>query len=133
MFAGKGSVQQISEIPDSIKEIYKTSWEISQKTLIKMAAERGWFVCQSQSLNLFMEDVNAAKLTGAHFYAWKEGLKTGMYYLRTKSASDASQGLGIDLQKIKELDQQKEAALEAVMQDAACSLDNPDACESCSG
>ncbi|MEK7175267.1 MAG: ribonucleoside-diphosphate reductase subunit alpha, partial [Patescibacteria group bacterium] len=84
-----GSVQNISEIPQEIKEIYRTVWEIKQKSLIDMAADRGAFICQSQSLNLFIQDPNFAKLTSMHFYGWKKGLKTGMYYLRTKSAVDA--------------------------------------------
>ncbi len=86
-----GSVQKIDEIPDHIREIYKTVWEIRQRTIIDMAAERGAYICQSQSLNLFVDNPNAAKLTSMHFYAWKKGLKTGMYYLRTKAASQAVQ------------------------------------------
>ena len=73
MFAGNGSVQHIDEIPQEIKDRYKTVWEISQKKLIDMAADRGVFIDQSQSMNLFMEDVNAAKLTAAHFHAWENG------------------------------------------------------------
>jgi ribonucleoside-diphosphate reductase alpha chain len=84
-----GSVQNIEEIPDNIKELYKTAWEISQKVIVDMAADRGAFIDQSQSLNIFMENANFAKLTSMHFYGWKAGLKTGMYYLRTKSATDA--------------------------------------------
>jgi ribonucleoside-diphosphate reductase alpha chain len=80
-----GSVQGIKEIDDDIQALYKTSWEIKQRTLIDMAAARGPFICQSQSLNLFMESPNYAKLTSMHFYAWKQGLKTGCYYLRTKA------------------------------------------------
>ena len=80
-----GSVQGIKEIPDDIQALYKTSWEIKQRTLIDMAAQRGPFICQSQSLNLFMENPTYAKLTSMHFYAWKQGLKTGCYYLRTKA------------------------------------------------
>jgi ribonucleoside-diphosphate reductase alpha chain len=98
---GKGSVQNIPSIPSELKEIYKTVWEIKQKDLIEMSAERGRFICQSQSLNLFIEGVNAAKLTAAHFHSWKLGLKTGMYYLRTKAAADALSGLGIDMSKYK--------------------------------
>ena len=98
---GKGSVQHIPSIPDDIKEVYRTVWEIKQKDLIEMSADRGKFICQSQSLNLFIEGVNAAKLTAAHFHSWKLGLKTGMYYLRTKSAADALTGLGIDMSKYK--------------------------------
>ncbi|MCS7075119.1 MAG: ribonucleoside-diphosphate reductase subunit alpha [Bacteroidia bacterium] len=120
----KGSIQNIPEIPSHIKELYKTAWEIKQKTLIDMAADRGAFICQSQSLNLFMENPNYAKLTSMHFYAWKSGLKTGIYYLRTKAAADAIQ-FTIDKTKLQE-DSRKQ-------QEIACSLDNPDSCEACSG
>lgn len=84
-----GSVQNIAEIPKDLKELYKTVWELSMKDIIDMSRHRGYFIDQSQSLNLFMQDANFAKLTSMHFYAWKSGLKTGMYYLRTKSAVDA--------------------------------------------
>jgi ribonucleoside-diphosphate reductase alpha chain len=86
-----GSIQQIEEIPAEIKEIYKTVWEIRQRNIIDMAADRGAYICQSQSLNLFVETPSASKLTSMHFYAWKAGLKTGMYYLRTQAASQAVQ------------------------------------------
>jgi len=86
-----GSIQQIEEIPANIKEIYKTVWEIRQRNIIDMAADRGAYICQSQSLNLFVETPSASKLTSMHFYAWKAGLKTGMYYLRTQAASQAVQ------------------------------------------
>ncbi|MCC6656045.1 MAG: ribonucleoside-diphosphate reductase subunit alpha [Flavobacteriales bacterium] len=89
IIAANGSVQNIPEIPQNLKDLYKTAWEISQKTILDMAADRGAFICQSQSLNIFMENVNFGKLTSMHFYAWKTGLKTGMYYLRTKAATDA--------------------------------------------
>ena len=84
-----GSVQNIPQIPADLKELYKTVWEMSMKDIIDMSRQRGYFIDQSQSLNLFMQDANYAKLTSMHFYAWKSGLKTGMYYLRTKSAVDA--------------------------------------------
>jgi len=84
-----GSIQEIEVIPQEIKELYKTVWELSMKDIIDMARHRGYFIDQSQSLNLFMEGATMAKLTSMHFYAWKSGLKTGMYYLRTKSAVDA--------------------------------------------
>lgn len=84
-----GSVQNIDEIPQHVKDIYKTVWEIKQKVIIDMAADRGAYIDQSQSLNLFMENPNFGKLTSMHFYAWEKGLKTGMYYLRTKAATDA--------------------------------------------
>ena len=89
LISENGSIQNISEIPQHLKDLYKTTWEISQKTIIDMAAERGAYICQSQSLNIHMEDPNFGKLTSMHFYAWKNGLKTGMYYLRTKAATDA--------------------------------------------
>ncbi|OYX86547.1 MAG: ribonucleoside-diphosphate reductase subunit alpha [Flavobacteriales bacterium 32-34-25] len=84
-----GSVQNIDVIPEDLKELYKTVWEMSMKDIIDMSRQRGYFIDQSQSLNLFMQDANYAKLTSMHFYAWQSGLKTGMYYLRTKSAVDA--------------------------------------------
>jgi ribonucleoside-diphosphate reductase alpha chain len=84
-----GSVQNIERIPQDLKELYKTVWEMSMKDIIDMSRQRGYFIDQSQSLNLFLQDANYAKLTSMHFYAWKSGLKTGMYYLRTKSAVDA--------------------------------------------
>ncbi len=86
-----GSVQKIEGIPDAIKEIYKTVWEIKQRVLIDMAADRGAYICQSQSLNLFVDTPTTSKLTSMHFYAWRKGLKTGMYYLRSKAASQAVQ------------------------------------------
>lgn len=86
-----GSIQNIAEIPANIKELYKTVWEIKQRNLIDMAADRGAFICQSQSLNLFVDTPTTAKLTSMHFYAWKKGLKTGMYYLRTQAATQAVQ------------------------------------------
>ncbi|TGM67099.1 ribonucleoside-diphosphate reductase subunit alpha [Leptospira meyeri] len=91
IIAAGGSIQSIPSIPDSIKEIYKTVWEMKQRSLIDMARDRGAFICQSQSLNLFVENPTVSKLTSMHFYAWKQGLKTGMYYLRTKAASQAIQ------------------------------------------
>ena len=81
--------KNIDGIPQYIKRLYKTVWEISQKAIIDMAANRGASICQSQSLNIHLQNANFAKLTSMHFYAWKKGLKTGMYYLRTKAATDA--------------------------------------------
>ena len=89
LMRANGSVQHIDAIPTEIKELYKTVWELSMKDIIDMSRQRGYFIDQSQSLNLFMENANFAKLTSMHFYAWKSGLKTGMYYLRTKAAVDA--------------------------------------------
>ena len=118
LIAENGSVQNIPEIPTELKELYKTVWEIKQKTIIDMAAERGAFICQSQSLNLFMAEPNFAKLTSMHFHAWKSGLKTGMYYLRTKAAVDAIK-FTVDTQILSGQSQ------------AACSLDNPEECLAC--
>ena len=91
LILANGSVQDINEIPENLKALYKTSWEISQKVTINYAADRGAFIDQSQSLNVFMENPTLGKLTSMHFYGWKSGLKTGMYYLRTKSAVNAIQ------------------------------------------
>ncbi len=118
LIAENGSVQNIPEIPTELKELYKTVWEIKQKTIIDMAAERGAFICQSQSLNLFMAEPNLAKLTSMHFHAWKSGLKTGMYYLRTKAAVDAIK-FTVDRQLLLGQSQ------------VACSLDNPEECLAC--
>ena len=89
LMRANGSIQHIESIPQEIRELYKTVWELSMKDIIDMSRQRGYFIDQSQSLNLFMENANYAKLTSMHFYAWKSGLKTGMYYLRTKAAVDA--------------------------------------------
>lgn len=107
-----GSIQHVDNIPDDLKELYKTVWELSMKDIIDMSRHRGYFIDQSQSLNLFMENANMAKLTSMHFYAWKSGLKTGMYYLRTKSAVDAIK-FTLNNEK-KETPQPKEAIVEGV-------------------
>ncbi len=91
IIAANGSIQKIDGIPADIKELYKTVWEIKQRNLIDMAADRGAYICQSQSLNLFVESPTTSKLTSMHFHAWKKGLKTGMYYLRTQAATQAVQ------------------------------------------
>jgi ribonucleoside-diphosphate reductase alpha chain len=124
----KGSIQSILEIPSEIRSVYRTVWEIKQRDLIDMAADRGRFICQSQSLNIFIRDVNTAKLTSAHFHAWRSGLKTGMYYLRTEAASSAIATLGLDLNSAKApvINQQ------AVLDEVACSLDDPENCVACS-
>jgi ribonucleotide reductase alpha subunit len=88
LIVSNGSVQHIVGLPQELKDRYKTVWEISQKAIIDMAADRGAFICQSQSLNLFVENANMGKLSSMHFYAWGKGLKTGMYYLRSKAAVD---------------------------------------------
>jgi ribonucleoside-diphosphate reductase alpha chain len=89
IISANGSIQDIAEIPQDLKDLYKTVWEIKMRDIIDMAADRGAYICQSQSLNLFINSPNASKLTSMHFYAWKKGLKTGMYYLRTQAASQA--------------------------------------------
>ncbi len=91
ILASNGSVQHLEEIPEEIREVYKTAWEIKQKSILDMAADRGAFICQSQSMNVFMAEPTFSKLSSMHFYAWKKGLKTGMYYLRTKPAVNAIQ------------------------------------------
>jgi ribonucleoside-diphosphate reductase alpha chain len=173
LIQANGSVQNIPEIPVNLKELYRTAWEIPQKAIIDMSADRGAYICQSQSLNVFMENVNAGKLTSMHFYAWEKGLKTGMYYLRTKAATDAIKftvdkkykdqpteieattvvvdpGVGettarerereatmklkaqpeLDLQDTRAINEEELARQQAAI---ACSLDNPDSCEMCSG
>tara|TARA_A100001201_G_C4093311_1_gene202881 strand:- start:892 stop:3237 length:2346 start_codon:yes stop_codon:yes gene_type:complete len=120
LYEGNGSVQHIERIPEQIRGLYKTVWELSQKTVIDLAADRGAYICQSQSMNLFIPDVNLGKLNSAHFYGWKKGLKTGMYYLRTQSKATALKGLGVDLSRKDKTNEQ-----------IACSIDNPEDCEAC--
>ena len=127
LMASNGSIQNIDEIPENIKVLYKTAWEISQKEILDMAADRGAYIDQSQSLNIFMENANFAKLTSMHFYGWKAGLKTGMYYLRTKSATDAIK-FTLDKAAMSEPVAKTE---EERMADIDCSLDDPDNCVSC--
>ena len=127
--AANGSIQNINEIPQRLKALYKTAWEISQKAIIDQAADRGAYICQSQSLNIFMENANFGKLTSMHFYGWEKGLKTGMYYLRTKAATDAIK-FTIDKSVVDETAAQ---AIEDQQAAIACSLDNPEGCEMCSG
>jgi ribonucleoside-diphosphate reductase alpha chain len=103
IIAANGSIQRIDEIPADIKELYKTVWEIKQRNLIDMAADRGAYICQSQSLNLFVDNATTSKLTSMHFYAWKKGLKTGMYYLRTQAAAQAIQ-FTVEKQGSKEME-----------------------------
>jgi ribonucleoside-diphosphate reductase alpha subunit len=133
LMASNGSVQNIAEIPDHLKELYKTAWEISQKAILDLAADRGAFICQSQSLNIFMENANFGKLTSMHFYGWKKGLKTGMYYLRTKAATDAIK-FTLDKSFIQEPEVKATVAAANNSAEAiACSLDDPDSCEMCAG
>jgi ribonucleoside-diphosphate reductase alpha chain len=134
LLAANGSVQNIDEIPDNLKALYKTAWELSQRVVVDMSADRGAYICQSQSLNVFMENANYGKLTSMHFYAWEKGLKTGMYYLRTKAATDAIK-FTVNKEQLQkpaaevtintvEAEQKNQEAI-------ACSLDNPDSCEAC--
>jgi len=128
----KGSIQAIAGIPDHIKELYKTTWEIKQKNVIDMAADRGAYIDQSQSMNIHMLDANPAKVTSMHFYGWRKGLKTGMYYLRTKAAADAIQ-FTVEQKKAQDqtvsglADRAEVSSMDAI----ACSLDSPDDCLSC--
>jgi ribonucleoside-diphosphate reductase alpha chain len=149
IMANNGSIQSIEGIPDNLKELYKTVWEMSMKDIIDMSADRGIFIDQSQSLNLFVESPNMGKLTSMHFYAWKKGLKTGMYYLRTKAASAA---IKFTVKKKAEaasdatevfseiltasLSAAATVSVEPVKvysaeETLACSIDNPDDCEAC--
>ena len=160
LIAANGSIQLIPEIPQNIKDIYKTVWEISQKSIIDMSADRGAYICQSQSLNIHLTNPNFGKLTSMHFYAWKKGLKTGMYYLRSTAAADA---IKFTLDKsavgqptsaavsspvvetvadpavayaVAENQQaipyaQSDEDYDQKRSDMSCSLDNPDACEAC--
>jgi len=137
LFNENGSVQNIPEIPTEIKEVYKTVWEMKGKSILDMARDRSYFIDQSQSLNMFMAEPTASKLSSAHMYGWKLGLKTGMYYLRVKPKAQALKGLGIDLssasiqevEKPKEVEQMKDFNPDEFTA-KVCSLDNPD-CESC--
>ncbi|MBS9522505.1 ribonucleoside-diphosphate reductase subunit alpha [Litoribacter ruber] len=131
LIAANGSVQAIPEVPQNIKDIYKTVWEISQKVIINMAADRGAYICQSQSMNVFLQEPNFGKLTSMHFYAWKKGLKTGMYYLRSKAAASAIQ-FTVDKSQLDSTPGAEADSTKNTKQDAiACSLDNPDDCEMC--
>jgi ribonucleotide reductase alpha subunit len=106
-----GSVQNIPEIPTEMKEVYKTVWEMSQKRVLQMAANRSIFIDQSQSLNLFIDNATKPKLLAAHLFGWKLGLKTGMYYLRTRSAVDPIKGLGVDMSANKPVEQPQTQAV----------------------
>jgi len=142
LIAHNGSVQNIPSIPDELKAIYKTVWELKQRTLVDMAADRGAFIDQSQSFNVHMVDANFGKLTSLHFYTWKKGLKTGMYYLRTKSAADAikftvDQTALKDSTKLTENNENKkdnapaDAPDDKQMAAMSCSLQNQDDCLMC--
>ncbi|GJM60206.1 ribonucleoside-diphosphate reductase subunit alpha [Persicobacter diffluens] len=127
LIAANGSIQTVDEIPQNIKDLYRTVWEISQKSILEMAADRGPYICQSQSMNVHLQDVNFGKLTSMHFYAWRKGLKTGMYYLRTKAAADA---IKFTLKK-EELQPTAEEIKAQNQSDMSCSLDNPEDCMAC--
>jgi ribonucleoside-diphosphate reductase alpha chain len=134
LILGNGSVQQIDEIPQNLKDLYKTAWELSQKVIINLAADRGAYIDQSQSLNLFMENPTFGKLTSMHFYGWKAGLKTGMYYLRSKAATSAIQ---FTVDKAKKAEPKPEdaeiEAYKAELAKARIAAENGDECEMCSG
>lgn len=133
LMAANGSIQDFDEIPEDIRELYKTAWEIKQKSIVEMAADRGAYICQSQSMNIFMPDANFGKLTSMHFYAWEKGLKTGMYYLRTKAAADAIK-FTVDSESLKEAKDRadgKVAVAEEDYETMVCSIDNPDDCLMC--
>lgn len=135
IIAANGSIQAIEEIPQEVREIYKTVWEIKQRTLIDMAADRGAYICQSQSLNLFVQQPNKAKLTSMHFYAWKKGLKTGMYYLRTQAAAQAVQFTvekqgSVQMQPLNNSNTTPAAPTDEEITGAACPIDG--SCEACS-
>jgi ribonucleoside-diphosphate reductase alpha chain len=130
LIAANGSVQNIEEIPDELKALYKTVWEIKQRVIIDMAADRGAFIDQSQSLNVFIPDPNYAKLSSMHFYAWKKGLKTGMYYLRTKAATDAIK-FTVEGHSNHNIHNHHEADKAEALAEIACSIDNKDDCLSC--
>ena len=136
LIAANGSVQPIARIPQHLKELYRTVWEVPQKAIIDMAADRGAYICQSQSMNIHLQDANFAKLTSMHFYAWKKGLKTGMYYLRTKAAADAikftvqkqSAQAPTETETIAMQPQEQENAQSQI----ACALDDAEICIPCS-
>ena len=124
-----GSVQNIDEIPSDIKEVYKTVWEIKGKSILEMARDRNYFIDQSQSLNMFMAEPTVSKLSSAHFYGWKIGLKTGMYYLRTKPKAQALKGLGIDISSIQQTEKKPEIEIKPMEDEVdipQCRLDDPD-------
>jgi len=127
LMEANGSIQKIKEIPENIKLLYRTVWEISQKSIIDMAADRGAYICQSQSMNIHMQDATFGKLTSMHFHAWKKGLKTGLYYLRTKAAVDAIKFTIVkDEKKSIEEKEKEQVAIQ-------CSIDSKDDCEVCGG
>ncbi len=145
IIAGNGSIQHIHEIPAELREVYKTVWEIKQRVVLDMAADRGAFICQSQSLNVWMDEPTYAKLSSLHFYAWEKGLKTGMYYLRTKPAAQAIQftvdqqlvmslnvkGGSADTEGVQQVQVLASAEADKPAVALACAIDDP-TCEACS-
>jgi len=133
-----GSVQTLAQLPERLRAVFRTAWEMKQRHLIDMAADRGAFIDQSQSLNLFVREPTFTQLSSMHFYSWKKGLKTGLYYLRTQPATEAIKGLGVTQQPGSAGPQQQpvapegDASLEA--RAAQCALNSaPGECEMCSG
>ena len=139
LIAHNGSVQHIPQVPDKLRAIYKTVWEIKQRVLVDMAADRGAFICQSQSFNVHMSDANFGKLTSLHFHTWRKGLKTGTYYLRTRAAADAikftvdAEALAKAKESAKTTEDKAKADKDYEQKMAAmvCSLENKDACLMC--
>jgi ribonucleotide reductase alpha subunit len=133
IIAYDGSIQMISEIPDDLKSIYKTVWETSMKSVIEQASDRGVFVDQMQSMNLFLANPTYKNLTSMHFYAWKNNLKSGMYYLRSKSSASAGK-FSVDVNLEKEVREKQKAggSLSENEQALLCSIDNKDECMMCS-
>ena len=133
LIAANGSVAGL-DLSDNLKSVYKTVWEVKQRTLIDMAADRGAFIDQSQSFNVHMSDANFGKLTSLHFYGWKKGLKTGMYYLRTQAAADAIK-FTVDKSALKENNKENVPAVESEedrkQAEMVCSLQNRDDCLMC--
>jgi len=155
IIAGEGSIQDIDEIPEEIRELYRTVWEIKQRHVIDLAADRGAFICQSQSMNIYMQNATMKKLTSMHFYGWRKGLKTGSYYIRQTAARQAQKfTVDVSVEKEKELARNYQKARSFLLEKAEyssetldelsreevitlaqgnCSLDNPEDCIMCSG
>ncbi len=131
LMASNGSIQEFEDVPQELKDLYKTVWEISQKVIIDMAADRGAYICQSQSLNLFVANPNFGKLTSMHFYAWQKGLKTGMYYLRSKAAVDPIKFTLSEKHQQKFVDKQNESSpeMEEIVEGEVCTME--DGCLMC--
>jgi len=132
LIAANGSIQHMEDIPSHIKVLYRTVWEIPQKAILDMAADRGAYICQSQSLNIHIQEPNFGKLTSMHFYAWKKGLKTGMYYLRTKAAADAIK-FTVQKKQAQEVVAKSvvDTALQQQQESIVCAIDDPDGCVAC--